>query len=102
MSRATWLVLLFMASQTACSGADEARQPDLDGPSSGCCAVVEVTSASGTGEVFAANVNDCDATPPATSCLAYSGSTSVYLCAAGVAAGAFLPSADGGGTQFCF
>jgi streptogramin lyase len=101
MSRATPLVLLFVASQSACSGAIEARQPDLDARSSGCCAVVEATSASGTGEVFAANVKGCDATPPATSCLAYQGSADVYLCAAGVAAGAFVPSADGS-VEFCF
>jgi hypothetical protein len=99
MSRAPWLVL-FVASEVACSGAAIVK-PDDASPAGGCCTVVEVTSASGTGEVFAANVNACDATPPAASCLTYAGEPGVYLCAAGVAAGAFVPSADGG-QEFCF
>jgi hypothetical protein len=100
MSRYLPVALLFVASEVACSGAAIVR-PDDASPAGGCCTVVEVTSASGTGEVFAANVNACDATPPEASCLAYSGSTSVYLCAAQVGPGAFVPSPDGG-TAFCF
>ncbi|MGA2451518.1 MAG: hypothetical protein ABTD50_22915 [Polyangiaceae bacterium] len=100
MSRATPLLLLFVASEVACSGAAIAR-PDDASPAGGCCTVALVTSQSGTGEVEAANVHDCSASPPDTACLPYAGEPGVYLCAAQVGPGAFVPSADGG-IQFCF
>ena len=97
MSRLTPLVILFALNKLlACGGAVEGQAR----ASSECCNVVKITSASGTGEVLAATVHDCSATPPGASCLPYQGSD-VYRCAAQVGPGAFVPGADGA-PEFCF